>query len=42
MKASNKRKISWPEKIDFFENLLLVVIATIAMAILAIVATNLV
>ena len=40
MKTSHKKKISWSDRIDFFENLLIVVIVAIVMAILAFMATK--
>ena len=40
MKTSDEKKISWPDRIDLFKNVMLVVIVSIIMAVLAFVANK--
>ena len=40
MKASPKEKISWSDRIDLSENIMLIIIASIVMAVLVFLATK--
>ena len=40
MKTSQKKKISWADRIDLSENIMLIIIVSVVMAVLAFLATK--